>query len=282
MVMKYSSSIYLVLLIFNIFVWYWVFTGGRDEALNLYFLNVGQGDSSLVIFPNNVKILIDGGPGKEILNPLAKVLSPTDRYLDLVLLSHPQLDHFSGLIPVMERYKVGAFIYNGRDGEAAAWKDLVSVLKQKKIDTIILEKGDSIQYRDNKISILSPDKSFIENKELNNTSLVAEVESEKAKTLFTGDIGFKVENYLMNRYDLDIDIFKVPHHGSKYSSGIYFLKRTSPQISVVQVGRNSYGHPTKEVLSRLASVGSSIYRNDLNGTVHLKVKNGIVNVLIER
>ncbi len=280
--MKYLSSIYLVLIIFNVFVWYWALQGREDQTLNLYFLNVGQGDGSLVMLPGKVKILIDGGPGKEILNPLSKVLSPTDRYIDLVLLSHPQLDHFSGLIPVLERYRVGAFIYNGREGTASAWKDLVRVLAEKKIKTVVLKEGSRIKYEDNDIQFLSPSNNFLGSKELNDATLVAELTSESSKTLFTADIGFKVENYLTNNYETDIDILKVAHHGSKYSSGLSFLNKATPKISVIQVGRNNYGHPTKEALGRLSSVGSSIYRNDLNGTVHLRVKDGLISVFTER
>ncbi len=279
--MKYLSSIYLVLISLNIFVWYWIFTGINTDDLNLYFLNVGQGDGSLVVLPGNVKVLIDGGPKKEILNSLGKVLPPTDRYIDLVMLSHPQLDHFSGLISVMGRYRVGAFIYNGRDGDASAWGDLKKVLKDKNIKTIVLGGHDSIKYENNKFSIVSPNPYFLGMKELNDTGLVAELDSEESKTLFTADIGFDVENYLISS-GIDVDILKVPHHGSKYSSGISFLKAITPKISVIQVGKNSYGHPTKEALGRLTSVGSSIYRNDLDGMVHLKIKGGIVQVFKDR
>lgn len=280
--MKYLSSIYLVLISFNLFVWYWVLAGGKDQALNIYFLNVGQGDSSLVVLPNNIKVLIDGGPKKEILNSLAKVMPATDRYIDLVMLSHPQLDHFSGLIPIMERYQIGAFIYNGRDGTAAAWEDLKKVLTKQKIRTIVLGEGDKIKYEESSFSLLSPNPEFLRSKELNDSCLVAELTSQKSKVLFTCDIGFKVEEYLAGKYDLKSDILKVPHHGSKYSSGGYFLDEVNPALAVIQVGKNGYGHPTQETLSRLAHVGSAVYRNDLAGTVHMRIQDGLAKVFTEK
>lgn len=279
--MKYLSSIFLALVFLNIFVWYWIIVGAPSSALNMYFLDVGQGDGNLVVLPGGPKILIDGGPDKSVLNELDKILSPTDRYIDLVMLSHSQLDHFAGFIPALERYRVGAFLWNGRAGEISAWRELKNVLEDKEIPIIVLGAGDSIIYKGNKIAILSPDGKLINDAELNNTTLVAELESNGVKTLFTGDIGFEVENYLTNKYDLNVDVLKVPHHGSKYSSGTNFLNEATPLISIIEVGKNKYGHPTTSAIERLTRVGSSIYRTDDKGAIHVKVKNNLINVLME-
>lgn len=276
--MKYSSLTFLALIFLNIFVWYCILTGWPSGALNIYFFNVGQGDSSLVILPGGPKMLIDGGPDKSVLHELDKTLSPTDRYIDLVILSHPQLDHFAGLISVFERYRVGAFIYNGRAGEVQAWQTLENVLKNKKVPIVALCVGDKITYKKNELAILSPDGASVKDAELNNTALVVELESNGIKTLFTSDIGFEVEDELVSKYNLDIDVLKVPHHGSKYSSGVDFLNKTTPLISVIQVGKNKYGHPTEAAMNRLARVGSSIYRNDKQGAIHIKAKDGLINI----
>ena len=96
-------------------------------------------------------------------------------------------------------------------------------------------------------------------------------------------MGFETENFLVDSYDMDIDILKVPHHGSRFSSGLKFLAEAMPRISVIEVGSNNrFGHPTEAVLSRLKSVGSSIYRTDKNGTVHLEINDGIVSILAEK
>jgi len=280
--MKYLSSIFLVLIGFNFFIWYWVFAGGVSNNLNLYFLDVGQGDSELIKLPGNVKILIDGGPDKKVLNSLANTLSPSDRYIDIISLSHSQLDHFSGLISVVERYKVGAFVYNGEDGEGEAWKEFIGIIKDKNIPIIVLRGGDSINYKDNKLVFLSPVGEPDKKSELNDTALVSELISSGIKTLFTADVGFDVENYLVKKYDLDVDILKVGHHGSKYSTGTDFLRQITPDISIIEVGKNTYGHPTKETLNKLLGIGSSIYRNDDRGTVHIEANNGKVNVYTSR
>ncbi|MDP3052850.1 MAG: MBL fold metallo-hydrolase [bacterium] len=269
-----SKSIILVvvlLLALDLLVWRTIILINPSDDLTIYFLSVGQGDSELVILPGGVKVLIDGGPNNEVLTDLAAILPQTDRYIDLVINSHPEIDHFLGLIDVLKNYRVGTFISNGREGTADSWQALVEVLKNSKIPAVSLAAGDRIRYRENYFDILSPDKNFINNKDLNDTSLVVLLKSQNLKALFVGDIGVKPEKYLAAKFDISADILKVGHHGSKYSSIADFLKAVSPKIAVTEVGKNTYGHPTKEVLDRLASIGAQIYRTDNNGTVKIVV-----------
>ena len=153
--MKYSSLIFLVLIGFNIFIWYYVVSGAHDD-LNIYFLDVGQGDSELVVLPGDIKVLIDGGPGKGVLFELSEVLPKTDKYLDLIVMTHAQLDHFGGLYDVVNRYKVGAFVTTGRDGESEAWNDFAKLLKEKRIPVILVSAGDVVKYKDRIFLVLSP------------------------------------------------------------------------------------------------------------------------------
>lgn len=280
--MKSLSSIYLGLFLLNCLVWYWVAVGRPSDHLNLYFMDVGQGDSALAILPGGIKILFDGGPDKTLLSDLGEILPATDRRIDLVILSHPQADHFIGFISLLDRYEVGYFIWNGRHGETESWKNLASALNSKKVNTLRLMEGDRIRYRESEIKFLSPDETELVDSELNNTVLAVELFSGGVKTLFTGDIGFKVEHRLVEKYDLNIDILKVAHHGSKYSSGDEFLREATPAISVIQVGKNNYGHPTKDVLDRLTAIGSTIYRNDKDGTVHIEADKGRLNIFKKR
>ncbi len=280
--MKSLSSIYLGLFLINCLVWYWVAVGKSHDYLNLYFMNVGQGDSALAILPGGAKILFDGGPDKSLLSGLGKILPSTDRRIDLIILSHPQADHFTGLISLLDRYDIGYFIWNGRQSETESWKSLTSSLRLKRVNTLHLMDGDSIKYRESEIKFLSPDETELKDTELNNTVLVTELFSGGIKTLFTGDIGFDVERHLAEKYDTNLDILQVAHHGSKYSSGDEFLREATPAVSVIQVGKNTYGHPTKEALDRLASVGSAIYRNDKDGTVHIEAYKGKLNIFKEK
>ncbi|OIO65566.1 hypothetical protein AUJ30_00825 [Candidatus Wolfebacteria bacterium CG1_02_39_135] len=268
----------LFLIIFDGVVWGWIVFDQPNKNTELYFLDVGQGDSELVILPNGPKVLIDGGPNNKVINELASVLRPTDRYIDLILLSHPQTDHFTGLIDVLKRYQVGVFIFNGRSGTVDSWSKLIKVIKENKIPAVVLAAGDKIHYLNSQFNFLLPDKNFIESTDLNETTLVSLLQSQNSKILFTGDIDAKIEDYLIRKYDLDIDVLKVSHHGSKFSSGEKFLSNISPKIAVIEVGKNSYGHPTKEVLKNLASVGAQIFRTDKDGTIKLLINNQGISI----
>lgn len=273
---------FVFLAVFDLFVWSLIIFNNQNNNLEVYFFDIGQGDSEMVILPGNIKVLIDGGPDKKILSELAEILSPTDRYIDLIILSHPQMDHFAGLIDVLKRYKVGAFIYNGRAGEAKAFKDLENAVKENLKESgalkIILAQGDKIKYQDNIFDVFSPPKEFLASKELNDTTLVLKLSVGNFKALFTGDIGENIEKYLAENFDIRTDVLKVGHHGSKFSSGAEFLNETKPEISVIEVGKNSYGHPTSQTLIRLANVGSQIFRTDLDGAVKLVVDGASINI----
>jgi len=279
---KNKAIILLAALVVLDFLIFWQISGeGKtNRDLKIYFLDVGQGDSELVLLPGGVKVLIDGGPpNSRILGNLEKILLPTDRYIDLVMMSHPQLDHFGGLIDVFKRYRVGAFLANGRKGEAQAFADLEKIIEENDVKTVVLAKNDAIRYENNYFKIISPDKSTLQAKELNDTALVAELTSNNSKTLFTGDIGVKIEEELLEVFNSPIDILKVAHHGSKYSSFGGFLKILNPKVAVIEVGKNSYGHPTAEVLKRLEGVGSKIFRTDLDGIIELIVDGQTIKVL---
>ena len=276
----------IFLAVFDFLVWKSIFLNKSNNNTELYFLDVGQGDSELVILPGGIKILIDAGPNNKIVSELESVLRSTDRYIDLLVLSHPETDHFNGFIDVLKRYQVGAFIYNGRAGAAQSWKELAKIVEENKVPVFVLGQGDKIKNQDDFFEILLPNADFLRSKELNDTSLIMKLinndEQNQIKILFTGDIGEKNEKYLINNFDIRADILKVGHHGSKYSSGDYFLKAVNPKISAIEVGKNSYGHPTKEVLERLASVGSQIFRTDQNSIIKLAIKGNEINIFKKR
>jgi competence protein ComEC len=270
--------IVVFLVVFDFFVWGLVVFEPIDKNLQIYFLDVGQGDSELAILPSGPKILIDGGPNNKVVDELASVLRPTDRYIDLVMLSHPQTDHFTGLIDVLKRYQVGAFIFNGRSGTADSWSELTKVIQENKVPLLILAAGDKIHYLDSQFDFLLPDKNFIQSQDLNETTLMPLLQNQNSQILFTGDIDSKIEDYLIKKYDLDIDVLKVAHHGSKYSSGEKFLQSISPKIAVIEVGKNSYGHPTETVLKNLASIGAQVFRTDKDGTIKLTINGQNIDI----
>lgn len=273
--------------VFDVLIWNSILAS-LTKSTKLYFLDVGQGDSQLIVLPGNtlgapIKILSDAGPDGTVVTRLAKILPPTDRYIDLLVLSHPQADHFNGFIEVMKQYEVGALLFNGREGTAQSWQEFESVVKEKHIPVIIAGEGDSVSYASNTLQFLAPNATDLKSKELNDTMVVGLLTSNNAKALFTGDIGEKIEAELVKKYNLDIDVLKVGHHGSKTSSSNLFLAATTPKVAVIQVGaKNHYGHPTKEALARLAASGARIYRNDKNGTIEVDIDGAYLDVKKEK
>jgi len=267
---KNTLILILVLLVgLDVLVWREIVFAKVFDKLEIYFFDVGQGDSELVVLPGKVKILIDGGPSNKILSYLPEIFPLFDRYVDLVINSHPHPDHFVGLIDVLKNYQVGEFLDNGCDGGIPAWEELEKTVAAEKVPELILAAGDKIFYQNNELDILAPDKNFIKQKDLNETSLVVLLKNSDAKALFVGDSGAAVEKYLAAKFQIQADILKVGHHGSKYSSTAEFLKAVAPKIAVIEVGKNTYGHPTPETLSHLANIGAMIFRTDLDGTVKL-------------
>ncbi len=277
-----ANRIFLIiflLFLFDVFIWSFV-VFDRVGDLEIYFLNVGQGDSSLVITPRKNKILIDGGPDNSVIKELSSILRPTDRYIDIVVLTHPQADHFNGLIGVLKNYEVGIFVFNGQKGTANSYESLEKVLNEKKIKSIILGEKDKIRYSSGYFDIISPSKDLLSSAEPNDSGIVMKLIEGRATALFTADIGKNIEKRLIEKYkeNLDIDILKVAHHGSRYSSSDEFLGVATPFLSAIEVGRNNYGHPSPETISNINFYGSRFFRTDKDGTVKIVINGENIRV----
>ncbi|MBM3257221.1 MAG: hypothetical protein FJY98_02740 [Candidatus Liptonbacteria bacterium] len=261
------------LLILNVFVWHSVWKGLPDQNPSLHFLDVGQGDATLLKLPGNISILTDAGPDRKVVQAVNELLGLDRRYIDIGIITHPQRDHYGGFIDLLKHFKFGAIITNGRNADTGkeAWREFLATIQSENIPHIVLRAGDRIRYANNKIDFLSPGPNLLKSKELNDTSFVNRIQTPAFSALLTGDIGIKVEQFLLKSgISLKTDILKVAHHGSKFSSNKVFLNAANPQIALIGVGKNSYGHPTNEVLSRLraASVGA-VLRTDERGTVSI-------------
>ncbi|PIR89328.1 MAG: hypothetical protein COU07_00305 [Candidatus Harrisonbacteria bacterium CG10_big_fil_rev_8_21_14_0_10_40_38] len=282
--MSKNPAYVIIILLFlaDIFVFKSVLSS--HDALEVHFLNIGQGDSALIRFPSGEDVLVDGGPPNgKILTELGKILPLEDRYIDLVISTHPDLDHFGGFIDVLDNYDIGAIIGNGRYGSATSFETFLEKINKNGKKYITLKEGDTITLKNSKLDIISPNEEEFMGTATNDASIVFELESYGAKFLFTGDISSEVENRLVDENKVpDIDILKVAHHGSRFSSTASFLDKIKPEIAVISVGKNSYGHPTEEAINRLSEEGSKILRTDYYGTIRTEVKNGHIFTFTER
>lgn len=248
----------------------------KDGFLKVYFFDIGQGDAIFVEAPNGNQVLIDGGPDNAVLQKLGEVVPFYDKNIDLVVLSHPHLDHYGGLIEVLNRYDVSntmeakeKIVEKGLSTGFSVWQEAV---KKEGANEIEILAGKEIDLGNEvKLRIIYPLESF-EGKSVsnpNNSSVVLMLDYKETEILLVGDIEKQAErNIILSGADLDADILKIAHHGSKTSSIGEFLSEVSPQIAIIQVGaKNRYGHPSPEVLKRLDDYGIKYYRNDIDGDV---------------
>lgn len=259
----------------------------KDGLLKVYFLDVSQGDAIFIETPSGRQILVDGGPDNKVLSKLGEAMPFYDKDIDVVVASHPHADHIVGLMDVLERYEVKNIIeakesYNS--SEFKAWQDAVVQEGAKNIEAIagkIINLGDGVT-----LTVLHPFESVVGDNPKNphDDGVVMMLEYKDLKVMLTGDMETKVERRLiLTGENLDSDVLKVGHHGSKTSTSEEFLSAVSPEVAVIQVGaKNRYGHPSPEVLARLEDFRIKYYRNDLNGTIKI-VSDGInYQVLPER
>lgn len=258
-------------------LWLWLQLAAIERVgAKAYFLNVGQGDSILLQTAGGVRVLIDAGAGESVLKSLEAVLPQGERYIDFAIITHAQADHFSGFSEIFDRYEVGAIVWNGRGAENSPGWDAFFAKAEAEAPLVTIRAGDSIRIGADVIRFLSPDNILAGSGDLNDSSIVSLAEISGVRLLLTGDAGFASEA----RITEPADILKVAHHGSKFSSSEKFLRQVRPRIAIIQSGEgNSYGHPSEEVLFRLAKAGAAIFRNDTHGTLELRLAEDRVTVL---
>lgn len=265
--------IILSLIAADVVAFTFIFVKKLPVGNSLYFLNVGQADGEMV----NVKgahFLIDSGQNSGILGNLEKLISPLSKRIDVVFLSHGQQDHMGGMFYIIKNYSIGAVVYNG--DETPLWQNLKKELQSNAIPCITVSQGDKVSYAGAEFDVLWPDGQISETGS-NENSMVIKYSDSKLSSLFTADISSAVES-LLPLSDIGADVLKVPHHGSKYSSSQNFVSAVAPKLAVIEVGKNSYGHPTKEAIDRILSLGTEIFRTDLNGIVKVDYAGGKIRV----
>ncbi|MFC1654123.1 ComEC/Rec2 family competence protein [Patescibacteria group bacterium] len=283
----------LMLLVFTWRVW-------PDNDLHIVSCDVGQGDATL-IYKRFTQVLIDAGSSLQVLQCLNDHVPWFDKNIEMAVITHPQNDHMGGMSEVVSSYDVGVLVANGIRNPADFFEDFTNTLEENDVDLHIPTMGDVYVVGDLKFSVLWPrkkmgsrqafsrkDRGFSgENSvlgaysgDLNEVSIVMLLEYGDVSALFTGDIGFREEQALLGMGVINgVDVLKVPHHGSKFSSSELFLEATRPNIALVSVGKNNqFGHPTSRVLMYLDTVGAKVLRTDELGTIELVVDNNSIRL----
>ena len=243
-----------------------------DTRLHVSFLNVGQGDAILIQTPNHQDILVDGGPSAQAISAqLSKHLPFWDRNIELVVLTHPHEDHLTGLLEVLQRYKVKQVLYLDTSYTLPDEQEWLNLIQQKHIKATLATAGQEIDLgtKDTTLEVINPTPGSTV--PAMDNGIVLKLTDEKISFLLTSDISADAEHDLITqRADVSCTVLKVAHHGSNDSSTAAFLAVADPKVAVISVGAdNTFGHPGAETLQRLADVVglNNIYRTDKNGTV---------------
>lgn len=245
-----------------------------DDNIRLRFLDVGQGDAVLIESPDGKRLLIDGGPDWSVLERLGETLPFFRRRIDVIVNTHPDIDHIGGLLSVLPRYRIGLLVLPHMDDSSPLLSALLSIASEECVPVRMMEAGDVISMGSGTLlTVLWPPevmpKGFSDT--ANNHSLVLRLDHKNKRVLLVGDSEEPVERTLTAaQADLRADILKIGHHGSRTSSGTGFLLAVHPSTAVISVGKdNAFGHPRPEIIQRLQYLGITIRRTDEEGTINL-------------
>lgn len=232
--------------------------------LMVHYIDVGQGDAILIQYGSK-NTLIDTGEEKNYSNLQTYFKKINVKKVHNLIVTHPDSDHIGGADYVIRDYKVSKIYMTKFKSSSNEYKEMIAAIKKYKVERTNVSVGMKINLGGIKATVLHAKNN---GKDANESSIVLRLKHNKKSFLFTGDISAKIENQIAEKYNVNVDVLKVAHHGSSYSSAALFVKETSPEYAIISVGRdNNYGHPVKTVLNRLKKYSNKVLRTDINGTI---------------
>ncbi len=246
----------------------------NDNKLHIVFCDIGQGDGIFVRTPSQTDILVDAGPDDKILSCLSNHMPFWDRDLELAFATHPDADHIGGFLYVLKNYKVLSFNTSKKSKGTKVFANIQSLIDSQNVPFKFLYQGDLYTLSDGvKIEHLWPSKSYVESDDgkldPNSFSLVQILTYGNFKTLLTGDIEYQILDTLFNDSS-KIDIFKLPHHGSKTGVDDATFQKIHSSLAIISAGKNNkYHHPHPTVLELLKKYNLAYKRTDMGGEVEV-------------
>ena len=238
----------------------------EGSYFEVYFLDIGQGDSALIICDGKA-MLIDGGPGGASRKVYSFLEAHGVSRLDYIVASHADADHVGGLSAALNYASVDTALCTVTSHNTKTFCNFVKYLKKQNVEITVPDAGDEFSLGSARCTVIGPKQGETYS---DNTSLIIRVEYGETSFLFTGDAEYQDEQAAIESgFELSSTVLKVGHHGSSSSSSYEFLQAVKPEYAVISVaGDNSYGHPTSRSLSQLQGVGAKVLRTDMQGDIH--------------
>ncbi|MBI5414671.1 hypothetical protein HZA38_04110 [Candidatus Peregrinibacteria bacterium] len=233
-----------------------------DEQFHFKTYDIPLGDAILMKTPHGKFVTIDGGDDSTFVSKLSQDLPFWNREIELMVVTHPEKDHFVGALESLKVYSVKNVFLTGANGKTSEFREFLSLLSEKDIPVFFSDSEKDFWIDGVFFDIFSPEKPLMgkEIQKMNNSGIVLRVTFEDQSILLTADIEADGEKEILKKpVPLKSDILKVAHHGSKTSSSPEFLEAVQPKISVISAGKkNPYGHPHAEIVDRIKNFGSGV------------------------
>ncbi len=246
---KIALGLCFLFVAINGVIWNAAFANSRS-TLAVSFLDIGQGDSIFIQSPSGAQVLIDGGPNRAVLHELGKVMPWFDRTIDIVIATHPDADHVSGLVDVLQRYDVSYIFEPGVKNDTPQAESMLASVANENAERMLARRGQVVDLGSGVyLEILFPDRD-VNDLETNTASIVARLVYGETSFMLTGDSPESIEKYLvqLDGKNLKSTILKAGHHGSRTSSSLLFVGFVDPEYAIFSRGcDNTYGHPHQEV-----------------------------------
>ncbi len=268
---KVSVFIFLLLIIF--LIGFFCFDISSPKKLQVTFFDIGQGDAIFIETPSGKQMLIDGGANALVLEKLASEMSYFDRSLDVVVATHGDADHVTGIIPVLRTYDVSTIVESSIKSESGIFDELQNEINKevrKGASVHTASRGDVINLGDGVLAtILYPKKNISSRTETNDASVSLVLTYGEHSFLLTGDLSSSYEHTLISdKLPKKITVYKAGHHGSNTSSSGLLLSRIRPEYSIISAGKNNkYGHPHVETMERLQKYSQEILSTIDKGSI---------------
>ncbi len=243
--------------------------------LKVYFFDVGQADS-ILITNNGHNMLIDAGnneDGPKLVKYIKEDLGITE--FDYLIGTHPHEDHIGGLDDIINNFDIKKIYLPDITTTTKTFEDVLDAISSKELTITIPKIGETFKLGEADFTVLYTGTN---SSDLNSTSIITKMIFGKYSYLFTGDTTSDIEKTILDQ-NIDIDVLKVAHHGSKYSSSLEFLEKTTPSYAIISVGKNnSYNHPSSETINNLKKYTNNIYLTSELGTILLTSNGQTIDV----